>query len=124
MTISQTITLLPVRHLPKAIAFYRQLGFIVEDQRDDWGWAMLAAGESRLMLDQSINHGAGEPRGAVVYLYVDDVAALQRTLFEAGIKVPFPEATFYGLTEFRLEDPDGNRLWIGQLPTQSPEDSQ
>jgi hypothetical protein len=24
---------------------------------------------------------------------------------------------FYGLTEFRLEDPDGNRLWIGQRTT-------
>jgi hypothetical protein len=22
--------------------------------------------------------------------------------------------TFYGLTEFRIDDPDGNRLWIGQ----------
>jgi len=35
--------------------------------------------------------------------------ALQRTR-------PLPElaATFYGLTEFRTSDPDGNRLWIGQ----------
>jgi hypothetical protein len=24
------------------------------------------------------------------------------------------EASFYGMTEFRMDDPDGNRLWIGQ----------
>ncbi len=24
------------------------------------------------------------------------------------------DVTFYGMTEFRMEDPDGNRLWIGQ----------
>jgi len=24
------------------------------------------------------------------------------------------DVTFYGMTEFRLDDLDGNRLWIGQ----------
>jgi hypothetical protein len=28
---------------------------------------------------------------------------------------PTRKATFYGLTEFRIDDPDGNRLWIGQV---------
>jgi len=28
--------------------------------------------------------------------------------------VPDLEVTFYGMTEFRIEDPDGNQLWIGQ----------
>lgn len=27
---------------------------------------------------------------------------------------PDPDVTFYGMNEFRLDDPDGNRLWIGQ----------
>jgi hypothetical protein len=30
------------------------------------------------------------------------------------VAVPELDVTFYGMTEFRLEDPDGNRLWIGQ----------
>jgi hypothetical protein len=30
------------------------------------------------------------------------------------VKVPDLEVTFYGMTEFRIEDPDGNQLWIGQ----------
>jgi len=31
--------------------------------------------------------------------------------------IPDLETTFYGMSEFRLDDPDGNRLWIGQLQT-------
>lgn len=31
-----------------------------------------------------------------------------------GIAVPELDRTFYGMTEFRIEDPDGNRMWIGQ----------
>jgi hypothetical protein len=25
------------------------------------------------------------------------------------------DVTFYGMTEFRFDDPDGNRLWIGEV---------
>jgi hypothetical protein len=32
------------------------------------------------------------------------------------VDVPELGVTFYGMTEFRLDDPDGNRLWIGQSP--------
>lgn len=28
------------------------------------------------------------------------------------INVPEPSVTFYGTTEFPIDDPDGNRLWI------------
>jgi len=31
-----------------------------------------------------------------------------------GIVVPKLDVTFYGMSEFRLDDPDGNRLWVGQ----------
>jgi hypothetical protein len=34
--------------------------------------------------------------------------------------VPELDVTFYGLTEFRITDPDGNRLWIGQAPPPEP----
>jgi uncharacterized glyoxalase superfamily protein PhnB len=29
--------------------------------------------------------------------------------------VPELDVTFYGMKEFRINDPDGNRLWIGQM---------
>jgi predicted lactoylglutathione lyase len=33
---------------------------------------------------------------------------------ENGLSVPDLDDTFHGMTEFRIDDPDGNHLWIGQ----------
>lgn len=111
------IPMQPVRHLPRAIDFYEKLGFTVEDRRDDWGWAKLRWGECRVMLDQSINAAADAPRGAVLYLYPDDLVAFHRQARDNGLDVPDLDDTFYGMREFRIDDPDGNRLWIGQAAT-------
>ena len=111
---SHIIPMQPVRHLPRAIAFYERLGFTVEDRRDDWGWAKLRWGDCRVMLDQSINTDPGAPRSAVLYLYPDDIAAFHAQARAGDLDVPDLDTTFYGMREFRIEDPDGNRLWIGQ----------
>jgi uncharacterized glyoxalase superfamily protein PhnB len=55
-----------------------------------------------------------QPRDAVLYLYPDDVTAYHQQVRANGLTLPELSVTFYGLTEFRIEDPDGNRLWIGQ----------
>jgi catechol 2,3-dioxygenase-like lactoylglutathione lyase family enzyme len=108
------VPMLPVRSMPASIEFYRKLGFSVEQRNDHWGWAMLSFGESRLMLDQSINAHPGAHRDSVLYLYPDDVSEFHRQVRSQGLEVPDLDVTFYGMTEFRLDDPDGNRLWIGQ----------
>ena len=66
------------------------------------------------MVDQSINRHSEAPPQSVLYLYPDDIVAYHHEVRAAGIVVPDLEVTSYGLTEFRLDDPDGNRLWIGQ----------
>jgi uncharacterized glyoxalase superfamily protein PhnB len=104
----------PVKSLPDSVAFYEKLGFIVESRNDEWGWAMLRSGDCQLMLDQSINRHAGTPRASVLYFYPEDVADFHRRARENGLSVPELDTTFYGMIEFRMEDPDGNRLWIGQ----------
>lgn len=104
----------PVQHLPRSVAFYEALGFSVEIRNDDWGWASLRFGNARVMLDQSINPPPGSQRTAVLYLYPDDIAAYHAELRARGLDVPDLHVTFYGMTEFRIDDPDGNRLWIGQ----------
>jgi len=75
---------------------------------------MLRCGDCQLMLDQSINPHAGIPRIAVLYFYPENVADFHRRAQENGLLVPDLDVTFYGMREFRIEDPDGNRLWIGQ----------
>ena len=75
---------------------------------------MLRFDECRLMLDQSINRHPGAPRSSVIYLYPENIAEYHAQVRRDGLAVPDLEVTFYGMTEFRIEDPDGNRLWIGQ----------
>jgi len=115
MKMTALIPMLPVRSMPASVDFYcGKLGFEVETRRDEWGWAMLRFGDCRLMVDQSINAHPDGVRDSVLYLYPDDIVAYHQSVRKNGLAVPDLEVTFYGLTEFRIEDPDGNRLWIGQ----------
>lgn len=114
MKMNRLIPMLPVKSVHVSIEFYQKLGFSVERRNDDWGWAMLCLDECRLMVDQSINLHRGAPRQSVLYLYPENIVEYHRQVRRHGLDVPDLDVTFYGLTEFRLEDPDGNRLWIGQ----------
>ena len=108
------VPMLPVRSVSASLEFYRKLGFKVEEHNESWGWAKLSLGEVGLMLDQSINGHPAAPRQSVLYLYPDDVTAYHRDVRANGLDVPELDVTFYGMREFRIDDPDGNRLWIGQ----------
>ena len=114
MSLTRLVPMQPVARLAASVDFYEKLGFVVETRNDEWGWAMLRCGACQLMLDHSINLHAGIPRIAVLYLYPENLADFHRRARENGLAVPELEATFYEMTEFRIEDPDGNRLWIGQ----------
>jgi catechol 2,3-dioxygenase-like lactoylglutathione lyase family enzyme len=106
--------MLPVKSVSESVEFYQKLGFSVEQRNDQWGWAMLRFDECRLMLDQSINAHAGAPRQSVLYLYPENITEYHQEVRRNGVAVPDLGLTFYNMTEFRLDDPDGNRLWIGQ----------
>lgn len=119
MSLHRLVPMQPVKNMPASVLFYEKLGFVTESRNDEWGWAMLRCGDCQLMLDQSIHLHAGIPRASVLYLYPSDVADFHRRARESGLSVPELDLTFYGMTEFRLEDPDGNRLWIGQSKAES-----
>ena len=111
---SRLVPMLPVSSMPASVSFYQRLGFSVEQRNDHWRWATLCFGECRLMLDESINAHPEAPRCGVLYLYPDDIVEYHRLVRGNGVTVPDLTVTFYGMTEFRIDDPDGNRLWIGQ----------
>lgn len=108
------IAMLPVKSARASIEFYEKLGFSLERSNYDWGWAMLRYGDCRLMVDQSINRDQDAPRQSVLYLYPADILEYRRQVLRNGLDAPDLNVTFYGMTEFRLKDPDGNQLWIGQ----------
>ena len=114
MKMNRLIPMLPVKSMPASVEFYQKLGFSVEKRNDEWRWAMLRFDECRLMVDQSINLHPDAPRQSVLYLYPEDIVEYHQQVRGNGVAVPDLDVTFYGLTEFRLDDPDGNRLWIGQ----------
>ncbi|MFZ2235395.1 MAG: VOC family protein [Dokdonella sp.] len=117
MKMTSIIPMLPVRSMPASVAWYEKLGFRVVERKDEWRWAMLEIGECRLMVDQSINVDPKATRMSVLYLYPDDVVAYHATVRGNGVEIPDLETSFYDMLEFRLDDPDGNRLWIGQSKT-------
>jgi catechol 2,3-dioxygenase-like lactoylglutathione lyase family enzyme len=115
MKLNHLIPMLPVKSMPASVEFYQNmLGFKVERRNDDWGWAMLCLDECRLMVDQSINSNPEAPRQSILYLYPNNVVEYHKLVRKNGLAVPELDITFYGFTEFRISDPDGNRLWIGQ----------
>jgi catechol 2,3-dioxygenase-like lactoylglutathione lyase family enzyme len=121
MKMNRLIPMLPVRSMPASVDFYcKRLGFEVENRNDHWGWAMLRFDECRLMVDQSINANPDKPRDSILYLYPEDIVEYHRQVRKNGLDVPDLDVTFYGLTEFRIDDPDGNRLWIGQSASAVP----
>ena len=119
MKMNRLIPMLPVKSMLASVEFYQKLGFRVERREDRWGWAMLRFDECRVMVDQSINRHPDAPRLSVVYLYPEDIAAYHAQVRSSGLAISDLEVTFYGMNEFRLDDPDGNRLWIGQSPSQN-----
>ena len=114
MKMNRLTPMLPVRSMPASVAFYQKLGFSVEQRNDDWGWARLRFDDCQLMVDQSINLHREAPRQSVLYLYPEDIAEYHALVRRNGLDIPDLDVTFYGMTEFRIDDPDGNRLWIGQ----------
>jgi uncharacterized glyoxalase superfamily protein PhnB len=114
MKMTELIPMLPVKSMPASVEFYQKLGFNVERRNDDWGWAMLACDDCRLMLDQSIDGHGLASNSTIIYLYPENVTEYHQQLRSHGLSIPDLEVTFYGMTEFRVDDPDGNPLWIGQ----------
>src|SRR5882724_3414345 len=117
MKMNRLTPMLPVSSMPASVEFYEKLGFSIEQRNDEWRWAMLCSGDCRLMVDESINLHPGIPRTSVLYLYPDDISGFHQQVRKNGLVVPNLEVTSYGITDFRIEDPDGNRLWIGQHTT-------
>src|SRR5262249_52703517 len=115
------------------VGFYREvLGFrlVARHPKPDEGpmlWADVQRDGAELMLTQSHDparlarlHADGA-FDVVLYVAVDDVAALRAELAEKGVEVSPFEVTFYGMKEVYVRDPDGRAITFAQECRDEPE---
>lgn len=113
--------LVPMAHVKSvsaSIAFYRFLGFDVENtftppDQEDPTWANLASGRAQLMLARADEPVIASQQAVLFYSYCDDVPGLRDHLIAQGIEVGPMQYPFYAPRgEFRIEDPDGYVIMI------------
>jgi catechol 2,3-dioxygenase-like lactoylglutathione lyase family enzyme len=106
---------LPVRDIARACAFYEgALGFSRSFQNGEpVGFVILTSGAAELHLTLQPGHRAAP--FPVAHMLVDDIEALHALCRSRGLRiVKGLKSQDYGLRAFVFEDPDGNRIDVGQ----------
>ncbi|MGE5537671.1 MAG: bleomycin resistance protein [Gemmatimonas sp.] len=106
-------TVFAVADVVRSVAHYRDtLGFDVEFT---WGEPPVYAGVERSGVLIHLQAADGARRGpGAVYVFCRDVDALHAELAARGARVILaPNDYDYGMRDFTIADPDGNRLSFG-----------
>lgn len=111
------VPLVRVASVPASLAFYAKLGFDLVNTLggDEPHWAWLRSGQADLMIERATLPVTSEQQAVLFYLYVDDVYRFHTAISQAGVtagELVFP--THSPMGEFRVVDPDGYVLLVGQ----------
>lgn len=116
MKIESVSPILSVHDLAQSIDFYRRaLGF---ELAWSWGEPPDIAAICRDSVEITLTQRAGSKPagGAHIYLGVSDIDRCYASLVDAGVRIVVPIADRpYGMRDFRMADPSGNELSIGQV---------
>ena len=107
--------MLPVKDIARACDFYTKvLGFTkVFENGDPVGFMIMKRDQAELHLTLQPNHKAAPFN--VAHMMVDDVDALHAICQRQGLRIiKSLQDKDYGLRAFVFEDPDGNRIDVGQ----------
>jgi catechol 2,3-dioxygenase-like lactoylglutathione lyase family enzyme len=107
--------MLPVKDIARACDFYTKiLGFTkVFENGNPVGFMILKKDQAELHLTLQPNHKAAPFN--VAHMMVDDVDALHAICERHGLRIiKSLQNKDYGLRAFVFEDPDGNRIDVGQ----------
>jgi hypothetical protein len=116
--------LVPLAHVAsvsRSVTFYGKLGFDLVNSLstpshgEEPHWAYLRSGQADLMLALAKTPVLASEQAILIYLYTDDVFRFHTALGQAGVAVGellFP--THSPMGEFRVIDPDGYVLLVGQ----------
>lgn len=118
MRLLGSVPVLSCSDVERSVSFYQQaLQFIVLNKRvgaEGLEWVHLQSGDTVLMLEKTGKTSSQKSTTLNrIYLYTDDVNAMRHFLKAKGYEVSPMLKTAY-MEEFDLNDPDGQRLTIGQ----------
>lgn len=111
----------PMIHVPDVratAAWYETIGFTVVETYGDGeegvSFAILSAGDTRVMLNQGGRQSTAERREVDLYVEADDVDHLYVSLRDRVRVVEEPQDTDHGMREFVIRDPNGFWITFGQ----------
>ena len=111
----------PMIHVPDVratTAWYETIGFTLlesyGDGEEGLSFAILSAGNTRLMLNQGGRLSTAERREVDLYVDTEDVDHLFASLRDRVQIVAGPDDTDYGMREFIIRDPNGFWITFGQ----------
>jgi len=105
--------------IEKTLEFYQQaLRYIVISKTEsDSGlqWAYIKSDNTYLMLQKNIDISSQTDfKPIVLHYFTSDVSAQHQFMTARGINVGQIEDTEYHVRQFFIEDPEGNKIAIGQ----------
>jgi uncharacterized glyoxalase superfamily protein PhnB len=110
----KVVPMIHVSDVRATVDWYKSIGFAVTDTYDDGGeglsFAILSFGSSEVMFSSGGQPSNQNRREVDLYVYVDNVDDLYRSLKDRVEIVKGLHNTFYGMREFIIRDV--NRFWL------------
>jgi len=107
-----------VESVPASVAFYRRLGFEVQNTFTPSGqleptWAYLSSDRAQLMVSRADEPVVPRQQDVLFYVYCDDVPVFREHVIAEGIEAGPIQSPFYAPRgEFRIQDPDGYVIMV------------
>ena len=113
------IPVLQCLNIEKTLDFYQQaLRYIIINKTEtDTGlqWAYIKSDNTYLMLQKSFDSlNQNHSEKIILHYYTTDITAQHQFMAARGINVGQIEDTAYHIRQFYIEDPEGNKIAIGQ----------
>ena len=113
------IPVIQCAHIEKTLEFYQQaLRYIIINKTEsDTGlqWAYIKSDNAYLMLQKSSEKPSQtRSQSIVLHYFTSDITAQHQFMTAKGINVGQIEDTAYHVRQFFIEDPEGNKIAIGQ----------
>lgn len=119
MNFEGLIPVIQCRNINKTLDFYQlALRYIVISKTEtDEGlqWAYIKSDNTYLMLQKNTSL-VDQPHldNIILHYYTSDVTAQHQFMTARGVKVGQLEDTAYHVRQFYIEDPEGNKIAVGQ----------